>query len=225
MISQGEHALITGRTGSGKSVLAREIVYHYNQRYPKNGIVVINPKPAKTDWDALIPSNKSAMPRIPKGAHINWRVPYDAEDNIDDVCELIYTRKYPTLVVFDEGQELHPRRYTMPDILLRQGREIGISVVVLCQRPVDVTRYAITQATHICIYNVIGKNDLKILDEYLDIHLANYIAPADKNNAPKKLAKYHYLYYNVPDGTAEIKKADIVPSDSYLRKPFTVFGY
>lgn len=48
--------------------------------------------------------------------------------------------------------------------LLTQGRSKGISVVVGMQRPVLVTRFAISEATHIISFNLDGR-DVKTMSE------------------------------------------------------------
>jgi len=209
----GDMVLIVGRTGSGKSVEAMERVKQFHAANPTVGIVIINPKPVKTDWDDLIkpfprnPKNYD-VPKWSAGKLINWKVRPWQDFELNAFLWDIYTSGLPCLVVFDEGQEITSNKFPAADALWRQGREMKISVLTCTQRPVAVSRYAISQARHISIYNIIGEDDLKVLDSYMEVPLLNFISPSKMKSGElvegKRLKEYHHLVYDVKTGKAEV---------------------
>lgn len=75
------------------------------------------------------------------------------------------------------------------DMLLTQGRSNDITVVCGMQRPVGVTRYAMSQATHLIAFR--GEDrDIRILDE---------IGGREWAKAVAKLQRYEFAWYYRPD--------------------------
>jgi hypothetical protein len=209
----GDMVLIVGRTGSGKSVEAIERVKEFRARNPSTGVVIINPKPVKTEWDDLIeafPSNpkKESIPVWKAGALINWKVRPWQDAELNDFLWSIYVAGKPALIVFDEGQDIKSNKFASAAALWRQGREMKISIITCTQRPVDMSRYAISQAKEISVYNIIGEDDLKALDSYMEIPLMHYISPSKTRNGVlvegKRLGDFQHLIYNVRTGKAKI---------------------
>jgi len=224
----GDMVLIVGRTGSGKSVEAIERVKEFRARNPSTGIVIINPKPVKTEWDELIepfPRNtdKDGVPVWKAGALINWKVRPWQDSELNEFLWSIYVAGKPALIVFDEGQDIKSNKFASAAALWRQGREMKISVITCTQRPVDMSRYAISQAKEISVYNIIGEDDLKALDSYMEIPLMHYISPSKTRNGVliegKRLKEFHRLIYNVRTGKAKISE----PIERSLNTPFTPF--
>lgn len=73
-------------------------------------------------------------------------------------------------------------------MLLTQGRSKGISVVTGMQRPVGVTRFAISQASHVLCFSQEGR-DLKTVIEATSPRLAGPIS---------QLERYEFVWYNRP---------------------------
>lgn len=217
----GEHMTIVGRTGSGKSFKALEVVKQFHTDYPEIGIVIINPKKKATDWDKYIPPFKGdKIPKWKKGAFINWKVKPWQEYELDLFLWSIYDKGLPCLIVFDEGQEIKSHKFPSADSLWRQGRELKIGILTCTQRPVDLSRYAISQASYLEVFNIIGEDDLKALDSYMEIPLRSFISPSKiKANGEviegKKLKEFHSLFYSVKKGSAEIlppiEQTDVEP--------------
>lgn len=210
----GDMVLIVGKTGSGKSVEAMERVKSFHAANPTVGIVIINPKPVATDWDEIItpfPKNpkKADVPTWKAGKLINWKVRPWQDYELNEFLWSIYTTGKPCLVVFDEGQDIKSNKFASAAALWRQGREMKISILTCTQRPVDMSRYAISQAKEISIYNIIGEDDLKALDSYMEVPLLHYIAPSKVKNGVliegKRLDEYHHLLYDVRTGKAKIE--------------------
>ena len=209
MIGLGEHGLIVGRTGSGKTKYVLQLVSAFHKKFPKAAIVIINHKNSK-DWNALIkPIKRGIVPKFKKGMLLNWAVLPWQDSELNDFLWEVYLKASPTLVVFDEGQNIKDSKFPAAAVLWQQGREMEIGVLTCCQRPVNVSLYAITQATFFTIFNLIGEDDLKKLDGYMEIPLSRYIRPAKVNKdgtetKPVKLKPYHSLLYSVPDGDGVI---------------------
>jgi DNA helicase HerA-like ATPase len=206
-LKAGEHLLIVGKTGSGKSLYAKEVVKTFQREKPDIGIVIINPKPVPTFWDDLIKPTKNP-PKWKAGKYINWKVSPWEDDDLNDFLWSIYTTGKPCLLVFDEGQNIKSHLFPSATALWRQGREMKISVITCTQRPIDISRYSISQARYIQVFNIIGEDDLKALDSYMEIPLRAYICPSrvvkGQVENGKKLDEFNSLYYDVKTGDVEL---------------------
>lgn len=205
----GDMILIVGKTGSGKSVEALERVKQFHARNPHTGIVIINPKPVHNAWDNLIAPETRDIPVWKAGRFINWKVRPWQDKELNTFLWSIYNEGEPCLVVFDEGQDIKSHKFPSATALWRQGREMQISLLTCTQRPVDMSRYAISQAKQMSIYNIIGEDDLKALDSYMEVPLLSFIAPSKlvrgQVNEGKRLKKYNHLLYDVEAGKATIE--------------------
>lgn len=205
----GDMVLIVGKTGSGKSVEALERVKQFHARNPHTGIVIINPKPVANQWDKLIAPEVRDVPVWKAGRFINWKVRPWQDKELNEFLWSIYTEGEPCLLVFDEGQDIKSHKFPSATAIWRQGREMEISILTCTQRPVDMSRYAISQSKVMSIYNIIGEDDLKALDSYMEVPLLAYIAPSKINRGVitegKRLKKYNHLLYDVETGKASIE--------------------
>lgn len=200
-IKRGKHTLIVGKTQSGKTTLVETLVAGYRRDYPNDAVIIINHKNEKS-WERLLKSVVKT-PRYRPGMIVNWSVLKrqndDLEDFLDDVWE--HGRKgKKALVVIDEGMSI-PQNSSAIATLYTQGASLGVTMIMLTQRPVAVSLAAVTQSSHIVIFNLMGKSDLDRLDSYMVVNLREYIRPATDRRAGKSLAKWHYLHYSANDGT------------------------
>ena len=101
------------------------------------------------------------------------------------------------------------------DELLTQGRSAKITTVVGMQRPVAISRFAISQATHVVSFIVEGR-DVKTLAEAATPRFLPLISEQWRDMATHRaeaartpmLRKHEFAYYNRPDrfmarGTAQ----------------------
>jgi DNA helicase HerA-like ATPase len=199
----GQRALIIGKSGSGKTVLAQSILLDLIHKNPKVDVLIINHKNEK-DINKLLKPEKRIPSRFRIGTRINV-VPLfgnkEHEEKIDNLLHDIYQngdkkRHNGTIVYVDEGLMIRPLNMYML-ALQTQGRSKNISVITLSQRPKFISLFTVTQASEIHIFNIMGKDDIKTLERVVrpkDQTLETYI-----DNIPPF---YYVSYYeNLPNLT------------------------
>jgi DNA helicase HerA-like ATPase len=85
----------------------------------------------------------------------------------------------------DEALRLPTKKTGAFESILTQGRSLRIPVISLSQRPVDLTRYAFSEANHVVVFSLTDLRDRKKVTEYV---------PMDKDY---RLKKFHSMWYNV----------------------------
>jgi len=220
MIKPGDHLIIIGRTGSGKTIAGVNAVIEFRKANPSVGITVINHKNSK-DWNKLIPPlKKGKVPLYKPERIVNWVVRRGQDYDLEEYLDAVYDKGKPHLIVYDEGTEI-PRHWESAKSLWTQGREMKISVFTFTQRPVDVSKYSITQAAYIRVFNVIGRDDLKALDDYMAVPLQAHISPSLYKQGivikGKQLEDYHSVLYDVKAGTIE----ELPPEENLKPQPIT----
>ncbi|MGH7955069.1 MAG: hypothetical protein ACREOZ_03830, partial [Gloeomargaritales cyanobacterium] len=90
--------------------------------------------------------------------------------------------------------------------LLTQGRSNGITAVCGMQRPVGVTRYAMSQATHVLSFGA-ERRDAKIIGE---------ICGDKMEQSVNQLHRYEFAWYYRPERTVWVGKVqDLVGDPNY----------
>ena len=84
------------------------------------------------------------------------------------------------------------------DMLLTQGRSKRISVVTGMQRPVWVTRFALSEVTHIFSF-ALERRDRKTIAELSSEAFAEVTG---------RIPRYHFAHYHVPSRTVAVGTAD-----------------
>lgn len=103
---------------------------------------------------------------------------------VKDFAEQVYHRKgateyrTPLTIIIDEASTFIPQR-VMGDVavlvgaiedLVRRGRNSGIGVVLIDQRPASVNKDVLTQAELLISHRITGPHDRKALDEWIRQH-------------------------------------------------------
>lgn len=180
---QGQHVAVVGRTGSGKTFLISKLVAL--RKY----VVILRTKPDKNTFPGFERERKaSAMDRF--GAERILLEP-DYNRQAREGYEML-ERAWQDggwTVVIDENwyaeQQLGLKPYIVR--LLTQGRSKDISVVVGMQRPVDISRFALSEITHLFVFRTEGR-DLKFS---LRDSTSDKIVPAVRS-----LRGHDFVYYN-----------------------------
>lgn len=227
----GKRALLIGKSGSGKSMLALQILLDTVRENPEISVLIINHKNEK-DLNRVLPPCK----KIPSSFKICDRyniVPMlgnkDDELATNKLLQDIYHNAEKRghkgcIVLIDEGLMINPRNMEML-ALQTQGRSKDISVITLSQRPKYISLFTITQASEIFIFNVMGKEDIKTLEEV--------IRPKGHKleNVIDDLEEFHYIAYNEKNKAGDIKimqpvkfpiRGVIKPLKKSLKKPLVI---
>lgn len=199
-IKPGRHWLIVGKTQSGKSTLIEHLLADYRRKYPSHAVIIINHK-NEASWAKLL-KPVFTPPKYRPGMVVNWSVIKKHNDYVEDLLDDVWEggrKGHKALVIIDEGMAM-PHSSSAITTLYTQGASLGVTMVMLTQRPVSVSISAVTQSSNIVIFNLFGKTDLDRLDGYMVVNLKQYIRPATEKHTGKSLAKWHYLHYDSDHG-------------------------
>lgn len=173
MLELGEHALIVGMSGSGKSVAAATLVCHLSKAYPQAGVLIINHKKDET-IDSILPPTRKLPGKLKRGGKYNLHPLIQKDDaEIERLLEQVH-KQGNWIVYIDEGYMISPRSYMLM-ALYTQGRSKKISVITLSQRPTWISRFAVTEASVIQVFNLNGKDDVKTLENNIRSRDKNYL--------------------------------------------------
>lgn len=180
---QGQHVAVVGRTGSGKTYLISELVKL--RKY----VVILRTKPDKNKFPGFEKVRRaSAMDHW--GAERILLEPAYERQAVEGYEMLDRAWKDGGwTVVIDENWYAEAQLGLKPYIvrLLTQGRSKDISVVVGMQRPVDISRFALSEITHLFVFRTEGR-DLKFS---LRDSTNDAIVPAVRS-----LRGHDFVYYN-----------------------------
>lgn len=196
---QGEHVAIVGDTGTGKTFLLSRVV-------PYRSHVVIFKTKRDDTWKEFKDFRRVKDARA-MDDHYSQRLiidaPYDKQAEVGhDMLERSW-RQGGWCVVIDElwyTERLNLR----PQIerMLTQGRSERITAIVGMQRPVFVSRFALSQCTHVFSFRVEGR-DVKVMRDAFSERMVPYI-DADSETA---ISGHDFVYYNRPKRAVAVGNA------------------
>lgn len=202
VIQPNEHVFVPGRTGSGKTWLARKYLANY-----KNVVVIDTkgelkwPEIPGTKWSGNKLANNYKQDnltlvetlgelqdvRTPK---IIYRPSWDELN--DEYFNLFFKWCYQrrnTIVWIDEAMSISPNPHKIPEYykaILTRGRERNTAVWSLTQRPSGIAQVIISESTHFFVFDL---NLTADRDKLVDLTGATEIYD--------KPGKYHFWYFHV----------------------------
>ena len=221
----GQHGVLIGSTGSGKSVLAREIV-----PLLKGNLVLIDGKGG--DDPSLAWPSFQMIRTWPPGEERRLVRAFTAEANrqpirvrlapkMDRMTQLpdaramfkralddIYTRRRGRVfsVYIDElGAMADPRKMRLGqevELLLQQLRYRPGSVITAMQFPTWLPKPAFREATHRWVFRVADEDSAK----YLGGVLGN---SREMRPLVERLPRFHFLHQNIATGRLVVSKVDL----------------
>lgn len=179
-----QRVLILGSTGSGKTTMGASLLSA--APFDVMPYVMIDYK-----RDELLNSIerreqislRDPLPKHPGLYHLRPN-PVTDDDAMEAWLYKVWHQRNMGLYV-DEALRLPTKKTGAFESILTQGRSLHIPVVSLSQRPVDLTRYAFSEANHVIVFRLTDIRDRKKVGEYVPI--AN----------DYKLPKFHSMWYNV----------------------------
>ncbi len=183
-------AVVLGKSGTGKSVYSRYLLYLYMTHNPEKKIIVIdesldNWRIIKNmgfkkmeiddtidfyaiDYKKLIQNHQKIFIEITR------LLPEEIADFLDLLCLEIYHEKN-TLLFLDEGHKFYWSNLTgqgQPAIELQRlftgGRKAGIDIILTSQMIVDLNIRSIKQANLLVSFQLTEENELKKIGSYFD---------------------------------------------------------
>jgi DNA helicase HerA-like ATPase len=178
-----ERVLILGSTGSGKTTFGAWLLSI--APFDKMPYVIIDYKrdDLLNSIDNLREITLDELPKEPGLYHIKPN-PVADDDKVEEWLGKVW-RQTGIGLYADEALRLPTGRTGAFEGILTQGRALHIPVISLSQRPVDLTRYAFSEANHVVTFNLTDRRDRKKVAEYLPV------------DGDFELPDYHSLWYNV----------------------------
>lgn len=209
-----QHAFICGLTGSGKSKLGEFIINDRRKRYS----VVYDPKHSRTigewegqaiiySWTELIESKEQRIIYRPSKQvyERDGKLMTEATDpgRQNDFFEFIFTRERTRVLVDECAALLGDSR---PNFWLKhcltQGREKGVSVVCLTQRPVSIPLITMSEASRFYIFRLNLDEDRERMAKITGISVQDQ----------KSLHGHQFFFFDIAHG------AYVCPSTGSPRK-------
>lgn len=178
----GEHIAAVGDTGTGKTYLVSKLTEL------RNYVVIFRTKPD----DIKFPGFRKAKTVAALDDLYETRILLEPKHNEQmrqgyELLTRVWDHGGWTVVIDEEWYveaRLHLTQYV--ETLLTQGRSKGISVIVGMQRPSRISRFAISQCTHLFSFRVEGR-DLQTIKEATTPRIVEPIA---------SLTGHDFVYYN-----------------------------
>jgi len=188
----GEHVAVIGTTGTGKTYLVSELVKR--RRY----VTIFRTKPDDIDFKGF-KEHPDARALEDWRNELNLiRPKYQNQPRVGyDLLEKVWEHGRWTIVIdeFFYVERLGLKQSL--ERLLTQGRSKKISVVLGMQRPVQVTRFALSEVSHIFCFRLEGRDATTLRD----------MTSPDIIKAVQSLQKYQFVHYHIPTKTIRIGNA------------------
>lgn len=188
LIWPNEHVFVAGRTGSGKTYLAKKFL----SLYPN--VVVLDTK-GTLNWDEVLPEEKTIVTSLAKISEAKTnKIIYKPRwqemtfEVYNRFFKWIYERKN-TIVWIDEVMAICPNPFKIPDYykaILTRGRELNIAAWSLTQRPSGIPQVVISEAVHLFIFDLNLEQDRAKL-----VEITGY------NEFLQRPGKYHFWYADI----------------------------
>jgi DNA helicase HerA-like ATPase len=202
-----QRVLILGSTGSGKTTVGAWLLSEAN--FDEMPWVMIDYK-RDSLLNAIDRRRQIGLNDIPKepGLYHLKPNPVSDDERVESWLLRCWEKRNIGLYV-DEALRLPTSRKTGAfETILTQGRSLHIPVIALSQRPVDLTRYAFSEANHVVVMRLTDLRDRKKVTEYVPNVGHDY-----------ELEQYHSIWYSVdknakydmkpvPDGSAILTTFD-----------------
>ena len=167
---------IVGRTGSGKTIAGLHQLSY--RSYDVMPWAIIDYK--RDEWIAKIPYAQFVpmgfRPSAP-GIYIYQPVMERDDEEIEKLFEYIADTGRIGIYV-DEGYSINKRSRQWTRILT-QGRSNIIPVITLSQRPVNMSRFVLSEADFLQVFHLTDKDDRQTVQRYIpdDADVVNYRLP------------------------------------------------
>lgn len=185
---QGEHVAIVGDTGTGKTFLLSRVVPY------RSHVVVFKTKRDDT-WREFKGFRRVKDARAMDEPYAQYLIvdpPYEKQGDVGfDLLERAWRQGGWTVVIdelwYTERLNLRPQI----ERLLTQGRSENLTAIVGMQRPVFVSRFALSQCTHVFSFRVEGR-DVKVMRDAFSERMVPYI-DVDSDTS---IRGHNFVYFN-----------------------------
>lgn len=170
----GEHAVIVGQNGSGKTAFASWLL----RRVPVSPVVLYDtkeePKFAALQPHRVVESIPDMLDAFDDDAadYVIVRPPADLigePEALDEYLKAHYRHGRNTVAYVDEAYTFHRNGQAGPGLisLLTRGRSRGIQTILSTQRPSWLSRFAITEAKHFYLFRLMDDADKQRIGQFV----------------------------------------------------------
>jgi len=159
-------------TGSGKTTFSRKLLHTYRVHYGDAPIYILDTKQSGDfrGWKGAVFTEEAPL-AIPYGMQV-WQPPIDNFAQFDAWFRNIFNARIPAIVMVDElssigkgvKEQAYPRHF---QIMLKQGRALGICVIVLTQEVAKISRQVLNQLSHLLRFRLLDSYDAMVMDKKL----------------------------------------------------------
>lgn len=222
---EGDRILILGATGEGKTANAywqlSRANFHEMPWYVfdyKRDTTLANLE--RMGWPVVYDSRKTPgkpfpAPTTRPGLYIMRPEPEQAEE-VNDFLASVW-RQGNTGLYFDEGYMI-PQKQKLGayNKLLIQGRSLNIPMIMLYQRPVDMSQYVTSQSEFWAVYRLRKPGDFDKVDEYIVPAIINGRRYNSSLTDPEgnRLPRYYWLWYDEREGDTKVMQPVPIPAVS-----------
>lgn len=190
----GEHVAIIGTTGTGKTYLMSRLLSL--RKY----VAVVRTKADDikfTDYKRV--KDASALDSL-RDTRLLIEPEFSQQRNVvAETFAKVWSAGGWTLVVDELFYAIKVLRLQVGiEMLLTQGRSKRISIVTGMQRPVHVTRFALSEVSHVFTFRLEGR-DAKTISDMTSQEFAI---------ASTRVPRFHFAHYHVPTRTIGVGTAD-----------------
>ncbi len=180
-IKANERIFVTGRTGSGKSVLVKNLLLPQIGNY-----VLYDYKHEITQPGAVYFHDVADFQKQPNCPEIIYRPATGSDEEFDQLCRQVYHRGNNVLILDELANHVTATKIQPhPDLIMRLGRSKGVGIINCTQRPRGTHNNIISQCEHFFIFQLLQDSDRK--------KLAEFCGPKVLQPIPE----YHFWYYHI----------------------------
>jgi hypothetical protein len=215
---KGERTLSVGQTGSGKTAFNTWML----QRMPNSPIVIYDtkdePKFESLPDSTTVHTFNGIHNAIDEGQHdyVVFRTPTVLLDKGAELDKYLFRHflELPGIDAYiDEVSDFHSgsgQAFVGLRALLRKGRSRGNTTLMSTQRPVFLSRFALTEAQQLYIFHLSHDDDRKALDK---------VVPGFKDKLNPRPKSYRFWHYNA--GEDLLQYMNKVPLDTAMPQTYT----
>jgi hypothetical protein len=186
-----EHTTIVGRNGTGKTLLGAFVLA---RRDLANTTQLIVDYKGEEVFAALSRARAIGFRDVPHepGVYILKAAPH-LNNQVEDWLYRVWESSHVGLFI-DEGYMLpNPPQGGAFQAILTQGRSKRIPVITLTQRPVRVSTFAFSEASHVGVFDLNAKRDRQTVEDRTGEGFMSWLPP----QFPEGLPKWHARWYAI----------------------------